>query len=297
VRWPAFILAIGHLLSSASGEAAPATELKRVHVTPRVAYFASGKRKVDVRRTEEFLRRLDGLFGPPEDGRRIEYRLHDAHSLRFAETGQAAVGVTDLDALRIDTVLEYHPHELTHAVAGRLGRPPLLFAEGLAVALTSGGLWRGRDLDAAAERALAAGARVDGLLTGFLDAEPDAAYAVAGSFVAHLLERHGIDPLVRFFRGCGDGGSGFEQAFRRAYGHSIARATIEWGGRLGRSGPAARAFYDPGTWPGSLRRGPVEGTVETARAATADRTRGVAGDPAALLMPAGAEELQLPSLR
>jgi hypothetical protein len=297
VRWPAFILAVGLLLSPGSAEAAPASELKRVHVSPRVVYFAAGKRKVDVRRTEAFLARLDSLFGLPEDGRRIEYRLHDAQSLRFAETGQAAVGVTDLDALRIDTVLEYHPHELTHAVAGRLGRPPLLFAEGLAVALTSGGMWRGRDLDAAAERALAAGASVRALLTGFLDAEPDAAYAVAGSFVAHLIERHGIDPLVQFFRGCGEDGRGFEMPFRRAYGRSIARATIDWAAALGRSAPGARAFYDPGSWPGSLRRGPVAGAVETARADTAERASGVAGDTAALLMPAGAAELQLPSHR
>jgi hypothetical protein len=32
----------------------------------------------------------------------------------------------------IDSVRDFHPHELVHAVARRIGRPPVFFAEGLA---------------------------------------------------------------------------------------------------------------------------------------------------------------------
>lgn len=59
----------------------------------------------------------------------------------------------------------FHPHELVHAAAGRIGMPPAFFAEGLAVALSSGGLWRGRDVDAVAQGALVAGARLEPLFT------------------------------------------------------------------------------------------------------------------------------------
>jgi hypothetical protein len=254
VRWPACIFALGLLASPAVGQSAPAAAFKVVQRTERVTYYASKGRRVDVRRTEAFLDHLAALFGLPNDGWRIEYVLHDARSILHTPTGYAAAGMTDLDSSRIDSVREYHPHELTHAVAGRLGRPPLLFAEGLAVALTSEGQWHGSDLDSRAQRTLDANPGLEPFLTGFVDRDPDAAYAVAGSFVAYLLDHYGIDPLVAFFRGCGPGGDRYEYAFRRAYGRTVARASVEWQQALRVEPRSSRTWYDAATWPGSLRR-------------------------------------------
>jgi len=261
------------------GSALPATagtvrsfELKEVHRTSRVTYYAPKGHSVDVKRTEAFLDRLAALFGPTPLGWRVEYYLHDSPHVVHPELGLSAYGVTDLDTLRIDSVRAYHPHELVHAMAGRLGRPPLLFAEGLAVALTSEGGWRGGDLDQLALAALGASRSPTPFLDRFSEQDPDAAYAVAGSLVGYLLDRYGIDPFVAFLRGCGESGR-YEAAFRRAYGRTVARATLEWERSLREPSRSAREWYDPASWPRSLQRdgtalaaGPRLASVVTAAA-------------------------------
>jgi hypothetical protein len=169
--------------------------------------------------------------------------------------GIEASGVTDLSAGRIDSVRDFHPHELVHAVAGRIGRPPVFFAEGLAVALAGAGRWHERDLDAVARQALAASPSLEPFLTRFTEQDPDTAYAVSGSLVAHLLDRFGIEPMVAFFRGCGSSSQAYESAFRRAYGRTVARATIDWQKALAERATASREWYDPAGWPRSLQRG------------------------------------------
>ena len=230
-------------------------ELKEVHRTTRVTYYASKRHSVDVKRTEAFLDRLVALFGPTPDGWRVQYYLHDSAHVVHPELGLAAYGVTDLDTLRIDSVRAYHPHELVHAMAGRLGRPPLLFAEGLAVALTSEGRWRGGSLDQVALAALRASRSLRPFLDSFSEQDPDAAYAVAGSLVGYLLDRYGIEPLVAFLRGCGADSGRYETAFQRAYGRTVARMTIEWERSVREQPGSAREWYDTASWPRSLQHG------------------------------------------
>jgi len=254
VRWVVATIALLSSALPATAGAVRSKEVKEVHRTSRVSYYAAKRRSVDVKRTEAFLDRLAALFGPTPDGWRVRYYLHDSPHVVHPETGQSAYGVTDLETLRIDSVRAYHPHELVHAMAGRLGRPPLLFAEGLAVALTSEGRWRGGDLDQVALAALRASRTVDPFLEGFSEQEPDAAYAIAGSLVGYLLDRYGIEPLVAFLRGCGVDSRRYEAAFQRAYGRTVARATIEWERCLREQSGSAREWYDPDSWPRSLQR-------------------------------------------
>jgi hypothetical protein len=124
-------------------------------------------------------------------------------------------------------------------------------------------------------------------LTTFMDQDPAIAYAVAGSFIAYLLDRYGIAPMLAFVRGCGRYPEAYESAFRRAYGGSVARLSIEWGAWLGENAPrAARAWYEPKVWPGALQRegaSPVEAIASLAgsRAPSAGMSgSGVAAEPA-----------------
>ena len=247
------IALLGPALPATAGSTRP-QELKQVHRSSRVTYYAAKGHSVDVKRTEAFLDRLVALFGPTPQGWRLEYYLHDSPHVVHAETGLAAYGVTDLDALRIDSVRAYHPHELVHAIAGGLGRPPLLFAEGLAVALTSEGSWRGGDIDQAALAALGASRSLGPFLDRFTEQDPDAAYAVAGSLVGYLLDRYGIEPFVAFVGGCGSDSSRWEAAFQRAYGRTVTRAALEWERSLREESRSARQWYDPASWPHSLQR-------------------------------------------
>jgi len=235
--------------------AVPAEVFRPVARTAHAAYYAAGGSSIDVRRSEAYLGQLGSLFGPAPAGWRIEYYRHPSSNALRDRVGFDALGVTDLATGRIDSIRDFHPHELVHAVAGRIGRPPVFFAEGLAVALAGAGRWRGRDLDAAARQALAATPSLEPFLTHFTEQDPDTAYAVAGSFTAYLLDRYGIEPMVAFLRGCGSSPQGYEGAFRRAYGRTVAGATLDWQRALVERATTSREWYDPAGWPRSLQRG------------------------------------------
>lgn len=233
----------------------PAEVFEPVARTAHAAYYAAGGRSIDVRRSEAYLGQLGSLFGPAPAGWRIEYYRHASSNALRDRVGFEALGVTDLATGRIDSIRDFHPHELVHAVAGRIGRPPVFFAEGLAVALAGAGRWRGRDLDAAARQALAASPSLEPFLTHFTEQDPDSAYAVAGSLTAYLLDRFGIEPMVAFLRECDPSPQGYERAFRLAYGRSVARATLDWQRALVDQATTSREWYDPAGWPHSLQRG------------------------------------------
>lgn len=251
------------LSTAAAIEPPPAEAASRgftlVARTEHVSYFGHGGRRVDVERSEAFLSRLEGLFGALPAEWHLEYHRHPSAADIRDHAGIHAVGLTDLGAGRIDSVRDFHPHELIHAVAGRLGRCPVFFAEGLAVALSSEGRWGGRDVDAIARDALAAGVRVEGFLTSFTEQDPELGYPLAGSFVAFLLDRYGIDPFLLFLEGCGPSSRGWETAFRRAYGHAAARELIAWQASLRRGDAPRWSWNDTASWPESLRRPQVGG--------------------------------------
>ncbi len=231
---------------SARGDAAQ-PGFERVAETADARYYARPGLKVDVRRSEAFLARLFTLLGVAAGERRLEYYRHGSVADVQHQVGIPAYGVTNLDTLRIDSVRDYHPHELVHAVAGRLGRPPLLFTEGLAVALTSEGKWRERDIDEIARAYVRGNRSIDPLLRDFGAEDPDRDYALAASFVAFLLDRDGIDAFVAFLRGCGPAPEAYERAFVRAYGRGVRVLGVEWELSLLEAGP-------PPGGPGTTRR-------------------------------------------
>ncbi len=259
-RYATFLIALllGGGFAGLSVAATP--EFRGVAVTEHARYYAPRGLKVDVRRSEAFLERLFVLFGVDPGERKIEYYRHPSLEEMRQEVGLRAYGVTNLDTLRIDSVRDYHPHELVHAVAGRIGRPPLLFTEGLAVALTSEGRWQGRDIDEIARAYVRGNRSIDPLLRDFGAVDADRDYALAGSFVAFLLDRDGISPLIAFLRGCGPSPSSYRQAFVHAYGRSVLALGVEWEARL-LSGPTPRrAWYDSKDWPRTLEAVASTGT-------------------------------------
>jgi hypothetical protein len=245
-------LLAGGALSARAAD--PDPEFRRVAETEHARYFAPKGLKVDVGRSETFLVRLFGLFGVAPSERRVDYYRHASIEELKRRIGISAYGVTDLDALRIDSVRDFHPHELVHAVAGRLGRPPLLFTEGLAVALSSEGRWRGKGIDEIARAYVRTNRGIDPLVSDFGSEDPDRDYAVAASFVAFLLDRDGIDAMIAFLRGCGTAPESYETAFRSAYGRGVLVLGVEWEQQLLAGSAPRRAWYDSRDWPRTLRQ-------------------------------------------
>ena len=260
--------------------AAPAATpgFERVASTSHVDYFAAKGRRVDVRQNEAFLERLSSLFGPAPEGWRIQYYRHASAGELSEHVGYAVTGVADLATGRIDSTREFHPHELVHAVTGREGQPSAFFAEGLAVALTGQGRWAGRDQDEVAAREMAARPTLEPYLDAFMEQDPSISYAVAGSFVAFLLDRDGIEPMRAFVRGCGASPRAYERAFRGAYGRSVASLTIEWMEwlRRGHEG-VGRAWYAPEQWPAALQRATRVAAASPAPSLAADPTPATPG--------------------
>ncbi len=240
-------------------------EFRRVAETAHARYFAPKGLAVDVARNEAYLLRLFELFGVAPSERRVDYYRHASVEELRRLVGVPAYGVTNLDSLRIDSVREFHPHELVHAVAGRLGRPPLLFTEGLAVALSSEGRWRGEDIDVVARAYVSTNRGIDPLLRDFASEAPERDYAVAASFVGFLLDQDGIEPMLAFLRGCGATPERYEAAFRAAYGRGVSVKGVEWERWLLHGAAPHRSWYDARNWPQALHHGTAN--VHTADAA------------------------------
>ena len=181
--------------------------------------------KPDVKRSERFLAQVEKTLGHDVAGR-SPYVLVEHASDIFAATGLYAEGVTD-QAGMIMSVRGYHPHEIVHRVAGELGDPGLLFHEGLAVALGEKGRIQGERVDGLARRALERH-RFEDFLEGFRAQPAMEAYAVAGSFVGHLLRRHSAAQVADFFRACGRRGRPCPEAFARIFGIGLEQAAAEW---------------------------------------------------------------------
>lgn len=228
---------------------------RRVAQTGRVSYYSQAGQPgdVDVRSSEAFLDRLVALFGAPGPAWHVEYYRHPSVEALSARLGFAAYGATDTTSLRVDSARAFHPHELVHAVTAGLGRPPALFTEGIAVALTAQGRWRGRDVHATARGFARSGHGLESPLRRFAEEDPDTDYAVSGSFAAFLLDRYGVEAFAAFLRAC-PSPSDYERALQAAYGRGLADLEFDWHRSLERP-ETPRAWYDARTWPGTLRRG------------------------------------------
>jgi hypothetical protein len=256
VRATILTLALASLLlfplrRAAAGEVA----FRRVAQTGRVSYYSQAGQPgdVDVRSSEAFLDRLVALFGAPGPAWHVEYYRHPSVEALSARLGFAAYGATDTTSLRVDSARAFHPHELVHAVTAGLGRPPALFTEGIAVALTAQGRWRGRDVHATARGFARSGHGLESPLRRFAEEDPDTDYAVSGSFAAFLLDRYGVEAFAAFLRAC-PSPSDYERALQAAYGRGLADLEFDWHRSLERP-ETPRAWYDARTWPGTLRRG------------------------------------------
>jgi len=215
------------MLLAGSLQAAPLPGFKLVAETEHFSYYTTGKLKVDVKKNERFLAKVEKLIGYEVKGRANFYR-HERSSDIFMYTGRYGVGgLTNLQTGRIHSTLAYHPHEIVHRVAGELGGDPgVFFHEGLAVALSSKGKWFGRDIDKLAKRAVQHYG-----FAAFCDSfgrfDMDTSYPVAGSFVDYLIETHGMEKVVLLFATCRNGGSR-DAYFARIFSQTIAEAGSAW---------------------------------------------------------------------
>lgn len=205
-----------------------------VLATRSIDFYAradKGVRSGDAEAAERFLAEVRSRLGQTRDARRVRYyRVRDRADVA-AVVGREAEGFTSAGGDRVVALRPCNRHELVHVAALELGDPGRFFQEGLAVALARESGWRGRALDRAARPAVAR-APLRRFVESFDSLPPADAYAVAGSFVGHLIERHGLGVVADFFRGArvrdSHGRWSREGAFQQAFGASLEEAEGAW---------------------------------------------------------------------
>jgi hypothetical protein len=218
------------VLAAANLKAAPLPGFVLTAQTPHFSFYSRDNQKVDSQKTERYLAQVEQLLGQRVEGRAEYYRYATAQELA-AGTGTYAAGLTLAHAGQIHSTQAFHAHEIVHLVAGQMGNPGVFFQEGLAVAIGNEARWQGKDVDSLA-RKVAGSAKLSSLVAGFDSLEPDAAYALAGSFVNRLIKTHGIAKVAEFFRACGPKGTNPAGAFARTFGQSLDEAGAAWAASL-----------------------------------------------------------------
>jgi hypothetical protein len=203
-------------------QAAPLPGFVLAAETAHFSFYSRGGERVDAQKVEQRTSELEKMFG--QTVKHADYYRYASAQEVAAGTGQYAAGVTFAAAAEVHSTEAFHEHELVHLVAGQLGDPGTFFQEGLAVAIGNHGRWHGHSVDQVAKGAAAS---VDAMVAGFDRMDPEQAYAVAGSFVGHLIRTQGLDKVSAFFRACHPG-TDTAVAFASVFGRTLQAAGAEW---------------------------------------------------------------------
>lgn len=213
------------LLAGAGASASPLAGFSLRAETRNFAFFSRGYARVDVRRPEEQLAKVQTALGH-QISARIDYYVYERPEDIAATTGRYAGGLTFPELGQVHSTASSQDHEIVHVVALQLGNPGSFFQEGLAVALGDKGRWQGQPVDRVA-RKVATAATIEALIAGFDAADPREGYAVAGSFVNFLIKAHGLPKVSHFFRAC-QGGRTTAAAFGMIFGETLDAAGARW---------------------------------------------------------------------
>lgn len=194
--------------------------------TPRLTVYARPGQKVDVQRVDtrlaELERQLDTVARP------ARYFHHERPEDVAAATGRFASGVT-FSSGEVHATDRASDHELVHVVSNDLGRPGAFFEEGLAVVLGDECRYRGEKVDKVA-KLVAPRLPLTQIMARFDERQPGTGYAVAGSFVQHLVSSYGLPKLVQFFRATWRNTT--DAAFLQVYGRTLDEEGELWQHKL-----------------------------------------------------------------
>ncbi len=217
------------ILASTGLNAAPLPGFALTAQTEHFSFYTRDKQAVEAQKTEQYVAKVEELLGERLSGRADYYRYGSAEEIQFA-TGQYAAGLTFATSGpgQIHSMKAFHPHEIVHLVAERLGNPGTFFHEGLAVAIGDEARWGGKSVNAIAKDLVKAGTvtSVSALVAQFDRMDPQRAYPVAGSFVAFLIKTQGLTKTAQFFRACSGGNTA--TAFQHTFGLTMAEAGAGW---------------------------------------------------------------------
>jgi hypothetical protein len=207
--------------------AAPPPGFEATAQTSRFKFFTRGHDSaVDAQKVEKFMVSLEQTLGQQYSGQAQYYRYDRPEDIAAA-TGSYVSGVTFAGTREIHTTQAFHAHEIVHLLASQIGDPGPFFREGLAVALGDEGKWQGKSVDRLAKD-YARGLTLRALVLGFTAMDAQRAYPLAGSFVAHLIKRHGVQKVKELFASAPRLGGDETTQFASVFGQSLEEAETDW---------------------------------------------------------------------
>ena len=230
--------------SSSDTPSGPTTSpLPFVAESSNFRYYHSPGDTVQIERQEAFhtwaVARL-GVTMP----QRIDYRKYTSRDDMGARTGQYnANAYAEPGLFTIHTLWSWDNHETVHIYTALIGRPADFFNEGIAVAFQTDPMsgdfeprFNGEQVHLAARRYRLGGQLVlplSRILTtsGFRAVSDSVlSYREAGSFVAFLIDRFGVDRVLAFFRAStrDDALSVIELRFQQVFGTALPDAEAAW---------------------------------------------------------------------
>jgi len=177
-------------------------------------------------------------------GRKVQYFKYRSLAHMGSLTGRIANGWADPEAFEVHSIFRWNAHEAIHVYSALIGRPSDFFNEGLAVAMATDPLagiyvprWNGISVHTWARQHASTLLPLESMVTtpDFRSLDDATSYPQAGSFVAYLIETHGIGAVASLFAaGTRDDSKGrILSDFQRSFGVSLEQAERDWRGFLG----------------------------------------------------------------
>jgi len=237
------LLSIAGSVACGGSPEAPTAVAVALSATADTAHFVfhyAPTDSVDAPRQEAFYDWFTPLFGITA-APRIQYYKHPTRSHLLALTGQNTNGFADTSTSTIHTIWPFEPHEAIHIYTATIGRPTDFFNEGIAVGLSTDPMagrfvpwWNAQPVDAVV-RGLRSTGRVPALAaiaatTPFRALDDQISYPTAGSFLAFVVDRYGIESTKAFFRSGArdDEIDRIRTTFQTAFGVGFEAAEQAW---------------------------------------------------------------------
>jgi hypothetical protein len=187
-------------------------------------------------RREQSMKEICVFLGVRFDKQINFFLFPDAPSKRWCMSHQGdglAFDTTIAEIYNKDTHVD-PAHELTHIVACRVGSPPALLNEGLAVYMQAGHKWNDEHVDVTARELLR-----EGKLTPLTElikrteigSRPDdgkVAYPQSASFVKFLIDRYGREQFLELYGNLNAGAEDNVSRFRNIIGVELESVGREW---------------------------------------------------------------------
>jgi hypothetical protein len=161
---------------------------------------------------------------------KIQYYYYPSKDMMTKMTGNYGTGKAYCEKNELHSIYSYHPHEITHLIACRLGNPPVFLSEGFAVLYGWDTGWQGKPVDWWVRKYRNEKKYIPisslSVTSSFRKYDDAITYPESGSFVEFLIDRYGIVKFKKYYSKASDKTIGI--ITMEVYGKSLKDLETLW---------------------------------------------------------------------